>query len=53
MPFDDCEVALHTPQLMLLIVGDLTFFGDAVGKARDLWMVVPVLPAKAPCMENV
>jgi hypothetical protein len=32
MPFDDCEVTLRTPQLTLLVVGDLAFFADAVGK---------------------
>jgi hypothetical protein len=32
MPFDDCEVTLRIPQLTLLVVGDLAFFADAVGK---------------------
>jgi hypothetical protein len=32
MPFDDCEVTLRTPQLTLLIVGDLSFLADAFGK---------------------
>jgi hypothetical protein len=31
-PFDDCSITLRVPELTLLIVGNLDFFADAIGK---------------------
>jgi hypothetical protein len=49
VPFYDCSITLCVPQLTLLIVGDLAFFADAIGKhGRDMQLVVLVLPFKIP-----